>query len=81
MPKGRKALGRSQMGKSKNTDFSLVMGQDEKWKEQDIIQVTRTKNPRGRAVDAKKMTCLLKHLKTTGEFVSVGFEEVAQDEE
>ena len=81
MPTGRKALGRSRMGKSKVTDFSLVMGQDEKWKEQDIIQVTRTKNPRGRAVDAKKMTCLLKHMKTTGAFVSVGFEEVEQDEE
>jgi len=81
MPKGRKALGRSQMGKSKAVDFSLVMGQDAKWKEQDIVQVTRTKDPRGRAVDAKKMTCLLKHLKTTGAFVGVGFEEVEKDEE
>ena len=81
MPTSRKAIGRSRMGKSKVTDFSLVMGQDDKWKEQDIIQVTRTKNPRGRAVDAKKMTCLLKHMKTTGAFVSVGFEEVEQDEE
>jgi hypothetical protein len=81
MPKGRKALGRSQMGKSKNVDFSLVMGQDEKWKEQDIVQVTRTKDPRGRSVEAKVRTCLLKHMKTTGAFVSIGFEEVEQDEE
>ena len=81
MPKGRKALGRSQMGKSKNVDFSLVMGQDAKWKEQDIVQVTRTKDPRGRPVEAKMRTCLLKHLKTTGAFASIGFEEVEQDEE
>jgi hypothetical protein len=81
IPKGRKALGRSQMGKSKAVDFSLVMGQDARWKEQDIVQVSRVKDPRGRGVDAKKMTCLLKHLKSTGAFASIGFEEVEQDEE
>lgn len=81
MPKGRKALGRSRMGKSKNVDFSLVMGQDDKWAEQDIVQVTRVKDPRGRGVDAKKKTCLLKHLKDTGAFASIGFEEVETDAE
>ena len=81
IPKGRKALGRSRMGKSKAVDFSLVMGQDAKWKEQDIVQVSRVKDPRGRGVDAKRMTCLLKHLKETGAFASIGFEEVEQDEE
>lgn len=81
MPKGRKALGRSQMGKSKAVDFSIVLGQDAKWAEQDVIQVTRVKDPRGRGVDAKKKTCLLKHLKTTGAFASIGFEEVETDAE
>ena len=80
MPKGRKALGRSQMGKSKAVDFSIVMGQDSKWAEQDIVQITRVKM-RGRPVDAKKKTCLLKHLKDHGAFVSIGFEEVETDEE
>jgi hypothetical protein len=81
MPTNKKAIGRSRMGKSKAVDFSIVMGQDDKWKEQDIVQITRVKNPRGRGVDAKKITCLLKHLKSTGAFASIGFEEVEQDEE
>jgi hypothetical protein len=81
IPKGRKALGRSRMGKSKAVDFSIVMGQDDKWKEQDIVQVSRVKNPRGRGVDAKRTTCLLKHLKSNGAFASIGFEEVETNEE
>lgn len=81
MPQGRRNLGRSQAGKSKNVDFSLVMGQDAMWAEQDIVQVTRVKNPRGRPVEAKMKTCLLKHLKDHGAFVSIGFEEVETNAE
>ena len=81
MPTSKKAIGRSQMGKSKAVDFSIVLGQDDKYAEQDVIQVTRVKDPRGRGVDAKTRTCLLKHMKSNGAFASIGFEEVERDAE